>query len=355
MSKYFAKKGKEPKKMGRDPRSDAPPLPGRSPYSGNTLPPKPLNSTKPGYSSEAIEPQLPQRTTNPYPGTWKPPKAPVPLPQEPCLPKSTSTGSFDDEYVAPGELQDGGNDMFGGKQMTSYPTHQPSTPPLSGDEDYAAPDDINHGRTNVTNGYSSNYHAYKQQQVAPSTPPLETSDSEDLYIAPDGEDTYDAPDTDQIISPYHAQRMNYPGPSTPPLKPSDTEDLYMGPDDDREETYDAPDDCIMPAYPTQRMNYQRLVCSEFCWKLHFGVTVNSTRILRTVKLTSVILKYYRMSLYITGVNCTHSVIHLNQLFSTFSPMGPSHRLQSNFSDLVDHHYPHRPQIGYYSIMLDIGN
>ena len=103
MSKFMSKKVKEPKRPPKDTSISAPALPDR-------LPPKPQMG---GYSDQLppIPAPLPPRSTSPYPGKWKPGREAATLPTEYHIPQSNSTNSFDDEYVAPGELDDGTNDM----------------------------------------------------------------------------------------------------------------------------------------------------------------------------------------------------------------------------------------------------
>ena len=112
MSKFMSRKGKEPKKPPKDISHAGPALPDR-------MPPKPQVGRKSsgGYSDQLppLPAPLPPRSTSPYPGKWKPQaREAATLPTHNTdynLPQSHSNNSFDDEYVAPGELDDGSNDM----------------------------------------------------------------------------------------------------------------------------------------------------------------------------------------------------------------------------------------------------
>ena len=103
MSKFMSRKGKEPKKPPKDPSNAAPALPDR-------LPPKPQAG---GYSDQLppLPAPPPPRSTSPYPGKWKPPAQTATQPTGYNLPQSNSNNSFDDEYVAPTELDNGTNDI----------------------------------------------------------------------------------------------------------------------------------------------------------------------------------------------------------------------------------------------------
>ena len=109
----FNKKNKTATRSRDNRGSDGPSLPDRSyvtPHNSHNLPPKP--PSKPGYFSEQTEPQLPARSTSPYPGTWKPQRRDVPPPPPMSKPpQRISNSSFDDEYVVPGDLDQGNNEI----------------------------------------------------------------------------------------------------------------------------------------------------------------------------------------------------------------------------------------------------